>query len=333
MRSPVPWVKKASVARVAWSTGSGSRGGDELSVQVEARVRGGWGEGLAVLFGAEERAGLQQPGLELGVAADAVLHDVDEFGGAPLVLGLLRLVPGLADVGEDRVLVAVAVGDVVERFGDHVGDGVEPVDGADVAPGRLQGPAERLRVLDGAVAGLFGGELGVGEAAPADEDLQLHLGGDLGAGDIGVQGADQDVDRFVGGAEVDAAAVSGDLLDELEVVVPADVDAVGSEGAVHRAEAPVHTADVDQVLQDPAGDALVLGGGAVRCLGGDPGQQSGHYLVVVGTGVEVHVEGDEVDGGQGDFGHRVHRVGAGQIRLARVEVVQRGGAGERAQPT
>ena len=267
------------------------------------------------------------------MAADAVLDDVDELGGAALVLGFLGLVAGLADVGEDRVLVAVAVGDVVQRLGDHVRDGVEPVHGADVAAGRLQGPAQRLGVLHGAVAGLFGGELGVGEPAAADQDLQLHLGGDLGAGDVRVQGADQDVDRLVGGAEVDAAAVAGDFLDELEVVVAADVDAVGAEGAVDGAEAAVHAADVDQVLQHPAGDPLVLGDGPARGLGGDAREQPGHYLLVVGAGVEVHVEGDQVDGGEGHLGHRVDRVLAGEVGLADVQVVQRGGAGERAQPT
>ena len=88
------------------------------------------------------------------------------------------------------------------------GTALEPVDRAHVAPGRVQGPAQRLRVLHGAVAGLLGGELGVGEPAAADQDLQLDLGGDLRAGDVGVEGADQDVDRFVGRAEVDAAAVA-----------------------------------------------------------------------------------------------------------------------------
>ncbi len=204
--------------------------------------------------------------------------------------------------------MAVAVGDVLQGFGDHVRDGVEPVDGAHVAPGGLQGAAQGLRVLHGAVAGLFGGELGVREAAPADQDLQLDLGGDLGAGDIGVERADEDVDRFVGGAEEDRAAVAGDLLDELEVVVAADVDPVGAEGAVDRAETSVDAADVDQVLQDPAGDPFVLGDGAVWGLGADSGQQPGHYLVVVGPGVEVHVEGDVVDRGEGDLRHGVHRV-------------------------
>ena len=169
------------------------------------------------------------------------------------------------------------------------GTALQPVDGPDVAPGRLQGPAQRLRVLHGAVAGLLGGELGVGEPAAADQHLQLDLGGDLGAGDVGVEGADQDVDRFVGGPQVDAAAVAGDLLDQLEVVVAADIGAVGGEGAVDGAEAAVDAADVDQVLQHPAGDALVLGGGAARGLGGDAREQPGHYLLVVGAGVEVHV--------------------------------------------
>ncbi len=80
---------------------------------------------------------------------------------------------------------------------------LQPVDRPDVAPGRVQGPAQRLGVLHGAVAGLLGGELGVGEPAAADQHLQLDLGGDLGAGDVGVEGADEDVDRLVGGAEVD----------------------------------------------------------------------------------------------------------------------------------
>ncbi len=140
-------------------------GGDEMAVQVQARGGQGGGEGLPVLFGAEERACLQEAGLELGVAADAVLDDVDELGRAALVLGVLGLVARLADVGEDRVLVAVPVGDVVEGLGDHVGDGAQPVHRADVAPGGVEGPAEGLRVLHGPVPGLFGGELGVGEPA------------------------------------------------------------------------------------------------------------------------------------------------------------------------
>ena len=211
----------------------------------------------------------------------------------------------VADVGEDRVLVPVAVGDVVESLGDHVGHGVQPVDGADVAPGGLQGAAQRLGVLDGAVAGLFGGELGVGEPAAADEHLEFHLGGDLRAGDVGVEGADQDVDCLVGGAQVDPAAGSRHLLDELEVVVAAHIAAVGAEHAVDGAEAAVDAADVDQVLQDPAGDPFVLLGGAPGRLGGDTGQQPADDLVVVGTGVEVHRQGDQVDRGECHFGHGV----------------------------
>lgn len=168
--------------------------------------------------------------------------------------------------------MAVAVGDVVERFGDHVGHGVEPVDGADVAPGGLQGPAQRLRVLHGAVPGLFGGELGVGEPPSVDEYFEFDLGGDLRAGDVRVQRAHQHVDRLVGGAQIDAAAVAGDFLDQFEVVVAARVDAVGAERAVHGAESAVDAADVDQVLQHPAGHPLVLGDQAVRCLGRDARQ-------------------------------------------------------------
>lgn len=140
---------------------------------------------------------------------DAVLDDVDELGGATLLLGVLGLVAGLADVGEDRVLVAVAVGDVVERLGDHVGHRLEPVDGPHIAPGRVERPAERLRVLHGPVPGLLGGELGVGEAAAADQHLELDLGGDLRAGDVGVEGADEDVDRLVRRTEVDGPPYPG----------------------------------------------------------------------------------------------------------------------------
>ncbi len=306
MRSPTPRAKKAPVGRTACS--------------------------LPVLLGAEQRAGLQQAGLQLGVAADAVLDDVDELGGAALVLRVLGLVAGLADVGENRVLVPVAVRDVVQRLLDEVRDGAHPVDGPDVAAGRVQGAAQRLGVLDGAVAGLLGGELGVGQAAAADQHLQLDLGGDLGRGDVGVERADQDVDRLVGGAQVDAAVGAGDLLDQLEVVVAAHVLAVGAEGAVDGAEAAVHAADVDQRLQHPAGDPLVLGGGAAGGLGGDPGQQAGEDQLAVGPGVEVHVQGDQVDRGEADLGHRVAAVLAGQVDLAVVQVVQRGGAGQRLEP-
>ncbi len=266
------------------------------------------------------------------MAADAVLDDVDQLGGAALVLRVLGLVAGLADVGENRVLVPVAVGDVVERLVDEVRDRLHPVDGADVAAGGLQGAAQRLGVLDGAVAGLLGGELGVGQPAAPDQHLQLDLGGDLGGGDVGVQRADQDVDRLVGGAQVDAAVGARDLLDQLEVVVAADVLAVRAEGAVDGAEAPVDTADVDQGLQHPAADPLVLGDGAAGCLGGDPGQQPGEHYLPVGAGVEVHVEGDEVDRGEPDLGHRVAAVLAGQHHLAVVQVVQGRGAGQRLEP-
>ncbi len=306
---------------------------EELTVQVDAGAGGGCGERLPVLFGAEQRAGFQQSGLQLGVAADAVLDDVDEFGGAPLVLGVDALVAGLADVGEDGVLVPVPVGDVVERLVDQVGDGLHPVDRADVAAGRLQGAAQRLRVLDGAVAGLFGGELGVGEAAAADQHLQLDLGGDLSARHIGVQRADQDVDRLVGGAQVHPAVLAGDFLDQFEVVVAAGVFAVRAEGAVDGAEAAVHAADVDQRLQHPAGHPLVLGGGPPGVLGGDPGLQPAQHYVAVGPGVEVHVQGDQVDGGEADLGHRVGGVLAGQVDLAAVQVVQRRGARQRLEPT
>jgi len=173
---------------------------------------------------------------------------------------------------------------------------------------------------------------GVGEPAPADQHLQLDLGGDLRAGDIGVQGADQDVDRLVGGAQVHRAAGARDLLDQLEVVVAAHIGAVRAEHAVDRAEAAVDAADVDQVLQDPAGHPLMLGDGPLRGLGGDARDEAGDYLVVVGAGVEVHVQGDQVDGREGHLRHAVHRVLAREVGLARVEVVQRRGAGERAQP-
>lgn len=270
--------------------------------------------------------------------ADAVLDDVDQLGGAPLVFGRpgvgagLHFVARLADVGQDRVLVAVPVGDVVERLVDHVRYGVEPVDRAHVAPGRLQRPAERFRVLHRPVPGLLGRELGVGEPAPADQHLQLDLGGDLRAGDVGVERPDQHVDRFVGGTEIDAAAVPRHLFDELEVVVPAGVDAVGAEGAVHGAESAVHAAHVDQVLQDPAGDALVFRDRAADGLGGDARQQPGHDLLVVGTGVEVHVECDQIDGGERYLGHRVDGVLPREIGLAGVQVMQWRCAGERAQP-
>ncbi len=302
-----------------------------MAVEIDPRSCHGGREGLAVLLRAEQRPGLQQAGLQLRVPPDAVLDDVDEFGGAALVLGVLGLVPGLADVGEDRVLVAVPVGDVIECLGDHVGHRLEPVHRADVAPGRVQSPAQGFGVLHGPVAGLLGGELGVGEAPPADQHLQLDLGGDLGAGDIGVQRADEDVDRFVRGAEVHRAAGARHLLDQLEVVVPADICPVRGECAVDGAESTVDTADVDQVLQHPARHALVLGDGPPRGLGGDARDEPGHYLVVVGARVEVHVQGDQIDGGERHLRHAVHRVLAGQVRLARVQVVQRGGAGERAQ--
>lgn len=72
--------------------------------------------------------------------------------------------------------------------------------------------------------------------------------------------------------------------------------------------------------------------GPLRGLRGDTRDEPGNDLVVVGAGVEVHVQRDEVDGGEGDLGHAVHRVLAREIGLAGIQVVQRRGAGERAQP-
>ncbi len=76
----------------------------------------------------------------------------------------------------------------------------------------------------------------------------------------------------------------------------------------------------------------MLGGGAAGGLGGDPGQQAGEDQLAVGPGVEVHVQGDQVDRGEADLGHRVAAVLAGQVDLAVVQVVQRGGAGQRLEP-
>ncbi len=307
-------------------------GRQEMPVEVYPRRGHRRGERLPVLLGTEQRPGLQKPRLKLRVPTDAVLDDVDQLGRPPLLFGILGLVTGLADVGQDRVLVAIPVSDMVEGLGDHVRHGVEPVHRADVAPRGVQRAPERLRVLHRPVPGLLRGELRVGEPTPADQHLQLDLGGDLRAGDVGVEGAHQDVDGLVGRPEVDAAAVAGDLFDQLEVVVAAHICAVLGERAVDRAEASVDAADVDQVLQDPAGHALVLGDGTLGGLGGDARDEPGHYLVVVRAGVEVHVQGDQVDGGEGHLGHAVDRVLAGQVGLAYVEVVQRRGARERAQP-
>lgn len=332
MRSPVPRAKNASVGRVASATGRASSGASSCPYRSMPLPAVGVAKACRSCSARKQRAGLEEAGLQLGVAADAVLDDVDEFGGAPLVLGVEALVAGLADVGEDGVLVPVPVGDVVERLVDQVGHGLHPVDRADVAPGCLQGAAQGLGVLDGAVAGLLGGELGVGEPAAADQHLQLHLGGDLGGGDVGVERTDQDVDRLVGGAQVDAAVGARHLLDELEVVVAPGVRAVRPEGAVDGAEAAVDAADVDQRLEHPAGDPDVLGGGPLGVLRGDPGLQAAEHYVPVGPGVEVHVEGDQVDRGQADLGHGVRAVLAGQVDLAAVQVVQRRGAGQRLEP-
>ncbi len=306
-------------------------GRQELPVQIEPDPARRRREGLPVLFGAEQRARFEEPRLQLGVAADAVLDDVDELGGPPLVLMVLGLVAGLADVRQDRVLVPVPVRDMVECLGDHVGHGFQPVDRAHIATRRVQRAPQRLRVLHRAIARLLGGELRVGEPAPADQNLQLHLGRDLGAGDVGVEGAHQDVDGFVRRTEIDTAAVSRDLFEQLEVIVAAHIAAVGREGAVHGAEAAVDAADVDQVLQDPARHPLMLGERPLRGLGGNARNQPGHDLLVVGARVEVHVERDEVDRRERDLGHRIDRVLTGEIGLAHIEVVQRSRARERAQ--
>ena len=62
------------------------------------------GELLAVLLGAERAPGLLEPGLQLGMPPDAVAHDLHQFGGLASVHGIFGLIPGLGDVGQDRVL-------------------------------------------------------------------------------------------------------------------------------------------------------------------------------------------------------------------------------------
>ena len=123
------------------------------------------------------------------------------------------------------------------------------------------------------------------------------------------------------------------LLEQLEVegatVVPA-----GAGDAVDGAEAAVGDADVEQVLQHPAGDPLVLGGRAARgaCAATASGQL-GQDAAGVGAGVEVHREGDQVDRVQRELGHLVDGVVGGlDCALAGVEVVQRRGGGQRLHP-
>lgn len=264
------------------------------------------------------------------MAADAVADDVDEFGRAAFAVEVLGLVPRRGDVLEDRVLGAEPGLDMGQRLVQQVRDLALPVDRAYVAPGGVELGAQGLAVLDRPVAGLFGGELRVGEAAAVDQVLQFDLGRDLGGLDVGVQRADEHVDRLVGGAQVDLAVGRGQLDEQFEVELAALVAPAGTDGAVDAAEPAIGGADVDQVVEDPAGDLGVLVGGPAGRLERHERQQPRDHLVVIGAGVEVHRDGDLVDRVQGDLGHLVDRgVRPVQLRLARVEVVQGRCAGQR----
>ena len=111
---------------------------EQLAEEVERGALRRAGELLAVLLGAEHRAGVRQPGLQPGVPADAVADDVDELGGAALAVEVLGLVAGGGDVLEDRVLGAEAGLDVGQRLVEQLGDVAQPVDRADVAPGGVE---------------------------------------------------------------------------------------------------------------------------------------------------------------------------------------------------
>jgi len=77
----------------------------------------------------------------------------------------------------------------------------------------------------------------------------------------------------------------------------------------------------------------VLVGAAVGKLGVDERPQSRHHLVVVGAAVEVHGDGDLVDGLQGYLRHLiVGRVRPVQPCLAGVEVMQWRSAREGLEP-
>lgn len=137
------------------------------------------GELLPVLLGAERAASLLQSRLQLGVPSDAVAHDLHQLGGFALAHWIFGLIPSLGDVGQDRVFVPVPLGDVGECLNDQIGYLVLPVHGPDIPAGRLQLAPQRLGVLDGAVPGLLGRELGIGEPTAPDQVLQFHLCGDL----------------------------------------------------------------------------------------------------------------------------------------------------------
>ncbi len=156
---------------------------------------------------------------------------------------------------------------------------------------------------------------------PCDQVLQLHLGGDLGRLHIGVQGADQHVDRLVGGKEIDVAVRAGQFDQQLEVEVPAHVAPVFTQRAVHRAETPIQAPHVEQVLQDPVSHPGVLGVGPARALCGDEPDKTANDLLLACAAVEVHRDGDLVDGLQPDLRHLVvGPVDPVQPRLAGIQL-------------
>ena len=148
--------------------------------------------------------------------------------------GLGGLVAGVGDVREDRGLGPVAGLDVGERLVEQLGHLASQ--STDRTSRRVASSfcAQRLGVLHGAVAGLLGGEPRVAQPAAADQVLQLHLGRDLRRLDVGVERADQHVDRLVGRAQVHLAVRGGHLDEQLEVEAAAHVAPVGGEACRSR---------------------------------------------------------------------------------------------------
>jgi len=89
------------------------------------------------------------------------------------------------------------VRDMVQCLFDQDGYLVHPVDRADVATRGVENSPKLIGVLDRAPARGFRRQLRIGEPATSDQVVQFRLGGLLSRLDVGVECADQDVDRFV----------------------------------------------------------------------------------------------------------------------------------------
>ena len=115
--------KNASVTRTACSTGSGSSGASSWPYRSSPARAGGAAKACRSCSARKSGPASSSRDCSWVCRRMQSLTMSTSSAARRLCSGSVGLVAGPADVGEDRVLVPVAVGDVVERLVDHVGDG------------------------------------------------------------------------------------------------------------------------------------------------------------------------------------------------------------------